>query len=187
MSAAASSVLDVRGRASRPSCRGRRRRPVGPTRRAESNTSMPPPEPRSSTVSPSLELCDRRRIATAEAREEQRRVPAARPAEPASYSASPKRASAVGSPQRAPASTAAALTRDDRGRCCPRTRARPPRAALPRRYARESLHQAARADPAASRSTESVTVTPPTSKKYRYYLSEDITMPVNAFVDALHR
>ena len=26
--------------------------PVGPTRRAESSTSMPPPEPRSSTVSP---------------------------------------------------------------------------------------------------------------------------------------
>ena len=28
--------------------------PVGPTRRAESRTSMPPPEPRSSTVSPAF-------------------------------------------------------------------------------------------------------------------------------------
>src|SRR3974390_3203943 len=28
--------------------------PVGPTRFAESNTSMPPPDPRSSTVSPGL-------------------------------------------------------------------------------------------------------------------------------------
>src|SRR5579862_5255713 len=30
--------------------------PVGPTRRAESSTSMPPPEPRSRTVSPALSL-----------------------------------------------------------------------------------------------------------------------------------
>src|SRR5262245_63855889 len=28
--------------------------PVGPTRRADNSTSMPPPEPRSSTVSPGL-------------------------------------------------------------------------------------------------------------------------------------
>ena len=42
-----------RGRASRRSCRGRRPCRSGPTRWAESRTSMPPPEPRSSTVSPS--------------------------------------------------------------------------------------------------------------------------------------
>ena len=43
----------ARARASRRSCRGRRPCPSGPTRRAESSTSMPPPEPRSRTVSPS--------------------------------------------------------------------------------------------------------------------------------------
>ena len=42
-----------RARASRRSCRARRPYPVGPTRFAERITSMPPPEPRSSTVSPS--------------------------------------------------------------------------------------------------------------------------------------
>ena len=47
--------------ASRRSCRGRR--PCRSARRAcaESSTSMPPPEPRSSTVSPGLQLGQRRR------------------------------------------------------------------------------------------------------------------------------
>ena len=40
-------------RASRRSCPGRTPCPVGPTRRADSNTSMPPPDPRSRTISPS--------------------------------------------------------------------------------------------------------------------------------------
>ena len=42
------------GRASRRSCRGRRPCPSGPTRFADSRTSMPPPDPRSRTVSPSF-------------------------------------------------------------------------------------------------------------------------------------
>ena len=42
----------ARARASRRSCRGRTRCPMGPTRFAERSTSIPPPEPRSSTVSP---------------------------------------------------------------------------------------------------------------------------------------
>ena len=48
-----------RARASRRSCRARRRFRVGPTRFAERITSIPPPEPRSRTTSPS------RRSATA--------------------------------------------------------------------------------------------------------------------------
>ena len=40
-------------RASRRSCPARRPCPVGPTRLADSRTSIPPPEPRSRTVSPS--------------------------------------------------------------------------------------------------------------------------------------
>ena len=42
----------ARAPASRRSCRARRPCPSGPTRLADSSTSMPPPEPRSSTVSP---------------------------------------------------------------------------------------------------------------------------------------
>ena len=42
--------------------------PAGPTRRADSSTSIPPPEPRSSTVSPSCEVGDRSGVAAAEAR-----------------------------------------------------------------------------------------------------------------------
>ena len=42
--------------------------PSGPTRRAESSTSIPPPEPRSSTVSPGRQLGQRRRVAAAQRR-----------------------------------------------------------------------------------------------------------------------
>ena len=48
----------ARARASRRSCRARTPMPVGPTRLAERITSMPPPEPRSSTRLARVQLCD---------------------------------------------------------------------------------------------------------------------------------
>ena len=56
-----------RGRASRRSCPARRPCRSGPTRRAESSTSMPPPEPRSSTVSPWRSSATADRVAAPEA------------------------------------------------------------------------------------------------------------------------
>ena len=62
-----------RARASRRSCRVRSAVPVGPTRRAEISTSTPAPEPRSSTVSPCVQVGDRGRDAAAERGERRRR------------------------------------------------------------------------------------------------------------------
>ena len=86
--------------------------PVGPTRRAESSTSMPPPEPRSSTVSPSCRSATAVGIAAAE-RRERARCRAARPlavgvqtgAERAR--ARPRRSGSAPGPQQPPPSAAA--------------------------------------------------------------------------------
>src|SRR5579872_7143251 len=57
--------------------------PVGPTRRAESSTSIPPPDPRSSTVSPALSLA--RAVGLPQPREARTAASGIWPVWPASY------------------------------------------------------------------------------------------------------
>src|SRR3954465_9037543 len=66
--------------------------PVGPTRRADRSTSAPPPDPRSSTVSPSWRSATA--VGTPQPSEAATAVPGAPSVSAPSYSAPPKRCAA---------------------------------------------------------------------------------------------